>query len=203
MQGSRFIVLDGPDGCGKSTQTRILSESLVRRGFRVRTVRDPGATRVGEKVRKILLDRVHTELTPMAECLLFMASRAQLINEKIRPALLAGEIVLCERWVTSTICYQGYAGGLDPEAILRLSEIATDGLVPDLTLILDVDAGKGIRRLSGTPDLVESRSLEFHERVRAGFLRIAADDHLNTRLVPAGPLGEVTTAIREAVHEVL
>jgi len=203
LAGSRFIVLDGPDGCGKTTQTRILSENLALSGLPVLTVRDPGATRVGEKVRSILLDRAHTELTPMAECLLFMASRAQLINEKIRPALFAGTTVLCERWVTSTVCYQGYAGGLDPEAIWRLSEIATEALVPDLTLILDVDAGKGIRRISGVPDLVESRSLEFHQKVREGFFRIARESRLNARLVPSGRLAEGTTAIREAVDEVL
>jgi len=200
---SCFIVLDGPDGCGKSTQTRILAESLSRRGFPVLTVRDPGATRVGEKVREILLDRDHTELTPMAECLLFMASRAQLIVEKIRPALQAGGVVLCERWVTSTVCYQGYAGGLDPDSIWALADVATDGLVPDLTLLLDVDAGRGIQRISGAPDLVESRSLTFHQKVRDGFLRMAAEDRLNTRLVPSGTLAEVTTAIREAVDEVL
>lgn len=203
MAGSRFIVMDGPDGCGKTTQTRILSENLAHSGLRVLTVRDPGATRVGEKVRSILLDRAHTELTPMAECLLFMASRAQLISEKVRPALADGQIVLCERWVTSTVCYQGYAGGLDPEVIWRLGEIATAGLVPDLTLILDVDVEQGLRRISGVPDLVESRSLQFHRKVREGFLRIAAENRLNARLVPTGSLAAVTTAIREAVDEVL
>jgi len=139
----------------------------------------------------------------MAECLLFMASRAQLINEEIRPALLRGRTVLCERWVTSTVCYQGYAGGLDPDAIWRISEIATEGLSPDLTLILDVDAGLGIKRISGEPDLVESRSLEFHQKVRDGFLRIAAESRLNARLVPSGSLSEVSQAIFEAVDEVL
>ena len=203
MHKSRFIVLDGPDGCGKSTQTLILAEALTRRAIPIITVRDPGATRVGEKVREILLDRAHTELTPMAECLLFMASRAQLIGERIRPALAAGKTVLCERWVTSTVCYQGYAGGLDPEEIWRLSEGATGGLVPDLTLILDVDAGEGIARLSSAPDLVESRSIEFHRRVREGFKEIAASGRLHSRLVPAGPLDKVTQAIAEAVDEAL
>ncbi len=203
MQDGRFIVLDGPDGCGKSTQTRALLGELESRGIAAIHLRDPGATRVGEKIRGILLDRAHTELTPMAECLLFMASRAQLINEEIRPALLRGRTVLCERWVTSTVCYQGYAGGLDPDAIWRISEIATEGLSPDLTLILDVDAGLGIKRISGEPDLVESRSLEFHQKVRDGFLRIAAESRLNARLVPSGSLSEVSQAIFEAVDEVL
>jgi dTMP kinase len=203
VREGRFIVLDGPDGCGKSTQTRALFLFLESRGIGVLHVRDPGATRVGEKVRDILLDREHTELTPMAECLLFMASRAQLIREKIRPALEDGRIVLCERWVTSTVSYQGFAGGLDPETIWQISEIAADGLEPDLTLILDVDADLGITRISGTPDLVESRSLEFHRMVREGFLRSAAEGRMNARLVPSGTLAEVTQAIREAVDEIL
>jgi dTMP kinase len=139
----------------------------------------------------------------MAECLLFMASRAQLVGERIRPALAAGTTVLCERWVTSTVCYQGYAGGLDPQMIWRLSEIATGGLVPDLTLVLDVDAREGLGRLSARPDLFESRSLDFHRSVRRGFLEIAGAGLLHSRLVPAGPQGEVSRVIREAVDEVL
>ena len=203
VQIGQFIVLDGPDGCGKSTQTGALLKELESRGIAAVHVRDPGTTRVGEKIREVLLDRDHTELTPMGECLLFMASRAQLIHEKIRPALHSGRTVLCERWVSSTVCYQGYAGGMDPESIWRLSEIATEGLQPDLTLILDVDAGQGLERISGEPDLVESRSLEFHRKVRDGFLRIAAEGRLNARLVPAGSLPEVSQAIIEAVHELI
>jgi dTMP kinase len=132
-----------------------------------------------------------------------MASRAQLIEESIRPALDRGRIVVCERWVTSTVCYQGYAGGLDPDSIWELSGIATGGLVPDVALILDVDADRGIERISGEPDLVESRSRDFHRRVRAGFLEIAAAGRQNARLIPPGSLSEVTEAIGKAVDEVL
>ncbi len=132
-----------------------------------------------------------------------MASRAQLVAERIRPALAADRILVCERWVTSTVCYQGYAGGMDPDMIWDLAEIATEGLEPDLALILDVDARVGIGRISGEPDLVESRSLEFHERVRRGFQRIAGEGRMNARLVSPGTFDEMARAIDEAVDEVL
>ncbi len=203
MAGGVFIVLDGPDGSGKSTQTARLRDHLADLGRTVVHLRDPGGTRVGEKVRDILLDRAHIELTPMTECLLFMASRAQLVRERINPALENGLVVLCERWVTSTVCYQGYAGGLSPEAIWELADIATGGTRPDLTLILDVQARKGIDRISGEPDLMESRSLDFHERVRRGFHEIAAEGRSDTRLLAPGTRDEVFKAIVEAVDEVL
>jgi dTMP kinase len=199
----RFVVLEGPDGCGKSTQARDLVGRLRGEGRSVVHLRDPGSTRVGEKIRAILLDREHTELAPLTETLLFLASRAQLIEEEIRPALVRGDIVVCERWLHSTVCYQGHAGGLDPEVVWRLGEEASGGISPDLTLVLDVDPAVGLSRVGGEPDGMESRSRAFHECVRRGYLEVAAQGRMGARLVPAGTLEEVAERIREAVADVL
>jgi len=199
----RFLVLEGPDGSGKSTQAARLVAWLVSRGREAVHLRDPGATRVGEKVREILLDPAHEELDPTAEALLFMASRAQLIAERIRPERERGRIVVCERWLPSTVCYQGYAGGLSPEAIWKMGEFASGGLSPDLTLVLDVEPETGLSRVGDEPDLMEQRSLEFHRAVRDGYLRIAEEGRMNARLIRPGTLDEVERAIREAVEDVL
>jgi len=199
----RFLVLEGPDGSGKSTQAVRLLSWLAASGRSAVHLRDPGTTRIGEKVREILLDPAHEELDPVAEALLFMASRAQLIAERIRPEREAGRIVVCERWLPSTVCYQGYAGGLDPAAIWKMGEFALGGLTPDLTLVLDVAPEIGLGRVGSEPDLVESRSRQFHEAVRDGYLRIAKEGRLNSRLILPGTPDEVARAIREAVDDVL
>jgi dTMP kinase len=203
VSDGRFLVLEGPDGSGKSTQAGNLVDWLAGRGREVVHLRDPGTTRVGERIRAILLDPAHEEIDATTEMMLFMAARAQLVAEKLRPALDAGKIVVCERWLPSTACYQGYAGGLDPERIFEIGEVAAGGLVPDLCLVLDVDPGTGLERAGGEPDLMESRSLAFHRAVREGYLRIAKEGLMNSVLVPAGPVSEVEAAIRERVEHVL
>jgi dTMP kinase len=174
LQG-RFIVLDGPDGGGKSTHVRMLSEAMEARGVSVVTARDPGGTPIGDKIREILLDRAHTEMAIGCETLLYMASRAQLMSEVIRPALEAGSCVICDRWVSATIAYQ-VAGGTQRENVLMAYRSALDGLWPDLTILLDLPVEAGLARLGKADDLdrMEVKDLEFHRRVRELFLEQAS-----------------------------
>lgn len=195
--------MEGPDGSGKSTQAARLVDWLAATGRDAVHLRDPGTTRVGEKVRAILLDPEHEEIDATTEMMLFMAARAQLVAELLRPALSDGKIVVCERWLPSTACYQGYAGGLDPERIFAIGEVAAGGLVPDLCLVLDVDPDVGLTRVGGEPDLMEKRSIEFHRAVREGYLRIVEDGRMNSVLVPAGSVEEVAAEIVKRVEDVL
>jgi dTMP kinase len=167
-----FIVIDGPEGCGKSTQAELAEKALRDRGIETVVVREPGGTALGEALREILL-RSKDKIGPRVEMLLFMASRAQLVNEVIRPALQEGKTVICKRFLSSTIAYQGYAGGEDVDEIERIGACATGGLRPDLTIVIDVDATVGLERVK-SPDRIESRSAEYHEKVRRGFLDLAA-----------------------------
>jgi len=171
-----FITLDGVEGCGKSTQLKLLEQRLVSAGARVRLLREPGGTVVGEAIRAVLLDPEHLGLDSRAELLLYEASRAQLVAEVIEPALEAGEVVLCDRFYDSTTAYQGYARGLPLDEVARLNAAATGGLAPDLTIVIDVDPQDALERAcdaSGAPDRLESEDAAFHERVREGFLAVA------------------------------
>jgi dTMP kinase len=173
----RFLVIDGPDGAGKTTQQALLARSLREEGLDVSTLRDPGGTAIGDRIRKILLDPEATEMSVACETLLYMASRAQLAHELIRPALSAGACVLMDRFISSTIAYQG-AGGEDVEEILTAGRIAVGDLWPDLTLLLDLPSREGLDRSAkrGRLDRMESKTLAFHERVRKGFLDQAQQD---------------------------
>ena len=176
----RFITLEGPDGSGKSLQARLLGERLRAAGIDVVVTREPGGTRTGEQVREIVLG-AGRGLDPMADALLFSAQRAQHVAEVIGPALADGRVVVCDRHRDSTICYQGYGSGLDVEAMRALQDLATRGLLPDLTILLDVSVDVGLeRRQAGRPDDLNKFELDgtfdraYHERVRAGYLREAA-----------------------------
>ena len=176
----RFITLEGPDGSGKSLQARLLAERLTADGRDVVLTREPGGTRTGEQVREIVLG-AGRGLDPRADALLFSAQRAQHVAEVIRPALAAGRIVVCDRHRDSTICYQGYGSGLDVEEMRHLQDLATGGLLPDLTILLDVSVEVGLaRRHAGRPDDLNKFELDgafdraYHDRVRAGYLREAA-----------------------------
>jgi len=162
----RFLVIDGPDGSGKSTQVARLSARLGGSGL---ALREPGATPLGEAIRDLLL---HSEVEPepLAEMLLYQAARAQLVATVIRPALAQGRTVLLDRYWYSTAAYQGYGLGLDPEWVRRVSAVATGGLEPDAVVFLDLDPEVGLGRLPGGRDRIERRPLEYHRRVRAGFL---------------------------------
>jgi dTMP kinase len=166
----RFISLDGVDGGGKSTQVKMLAEYLQSTGHDVVTLRDPGGTLLGEALREILLHRQEIPLATTAEMLLYMASRAQLVEELIRPALNSGQTVVTDRFLLANVVYQGSAGGLDPNHIWQVGKIATGGLLPDLTIILDIEVGQALQRIERGLDRLESRGIEYLESVREGFL---------------------------------
>ncbi|MBL0920874.1 MAG: dTMP kinase [Phycisphaerales bacterium] len=166
----RFLVFDGPDGSGKSTALKRFGALARAAGLTVTEARDPGGTPVGERIREILLDPIHAEMTVRTEMLLYMASRAQLVDEMIRPALARGELVLGDRFVSSTLAYQGAAGGMPEADILHAAEVACAGTWPDLTVILDVDEAAAARRLGMLLDRMEAKGAAFHRKVRAGYL---------------------------------
>jgi dTMP kinase len=200
MTEGGFIVLEGPDGSGKSTQARLLVETLRARGETVDHLRDPGGTAAGDAIRAVLLGGI--PLDRATETFLFLASRAQLVAEKIRPALAAGRTVVCERYFHSTIVYQGVAAGLEGAALDRLRslcEASADGVLPTLLIVLDVDPESGLRRIgeAGRPlDRIERLGPDHQRRVREGYLRIPG-----ARLVPPGTQDEVRRAVLAAVEE--
>ena len=164
-----FLSLDGLDGAGKSTQCRLLAAWLREQGRTVTECPDPGGTELGRAVRAWLLDH-RRGMSVVSEALLFMASRAQLVEEIIRPALAAGNVVVSDRFLLANIVYQGHASGLDPARLEQIGQFATGGCLPDLTFILDLPAEAALTRLPATQDRIERRDLEYHRRVRDGFL---------------------------------
>jgi dTMP kinase len=172
-----FIVFEGGEGCGKSTQTRALYRRLSKDGFGAVLTREPGGTRLGERVRHHLKRTNETHISPLAELFLIATARAQLVSEIIRPELERGKTVICDRFTPSTLAYQGYGRGLDTDAIRDVNDIATDGISPDLIVLLDipVEAGLG-RKKAKERDRFESESLAFHSRVRRGYLDLAQAD---------------------------
>ncbi len=173
MTAARFVVFEGGEGAGKSTQSAALADYLRARGHEVLCTREPGGTPAAEAIRAVLLDPANAGLDDRAEALLFAAARGDHAARVIRPALERGEIVISDRYLDSSVAYQGVARGLGAERVAELSLWATGGLVPDLTIVLDVDPALGLARVVG-PDRLESEPLEWHARVRQGFLDIAA-----------------------------
>lgn len=169
----RFIAFDGPDGSGKSTQISRFVGWAREQGLIVREVREPGGTSIGEQVRSILLDPINAEMTLGCEMLLYMASRSQLVEREIKPALERGELVVADRFVSATLAYQGKAGGLCVDWIQTVAEVAVAGCWPDLTIILDVDDSVAAERLNPLLDRMELKGRAFHRLVREGFLEQA------------------------------
>ena len=165
-----FISIDGIDGGGKSTQIELLCQWLRNQQHRVQLFRDPGSTPLGESIRDILLHREEIPLSLTAEMLLYMAARAQLVEQAIRPALAIGDTVVCDRYLLANVAYQAAGGGLDIEELWGTGSIATRGLKPDLTIVLDLPAEVAASRISGSQDRLEKRGLEYFQRVREGFL---------------------------------
>ena len=186
-----LLVLEGPEGAGKSTQLRLLSEWLVARGHEVVAVREPGGTVLGDEIRRILLDP-ESDIVPSAEALLFMASRGQLVERVLRPALETNTILLLDRFFLSTYAYQGAGRGMSEEDIATANGIATGGLRPDLTLLLDIDAREGLARVvrRGAHDRMEQAAGAFHERVASAFRRFATPEW-QARHPECGPIAVV------------
>lgn len=171
--GGKLIVLDGPDGCGKSTQVRMLCQWLLDQGTDAIALRDPGDTEIGERIRKMLLSGSSRDMDTMTELLLYMACRAQLWSQRIKPALQAGRWVVMDRWVSSTCAYQGHAGGCGIDRVLAIAENALERIWPDLTVILDVGVEVAAGRMGEDLDRIEQRGEDYHQKVQEGFLRLA------------------------------
>lgn len=168
----KFIVLDGGDGCGKSTQTKMLAEYIEKQGATVVSFRDPGDTAIGEKIRDILLDTAHDGMGDNVEVLLYMAARGQLWIEKIAPALASGKCVVMDRWLSSTCAYQGCAGGFGVENVIKLGDDCLERVWPDVTIVLDVDLETAASRMDRQLDRMEQKGSEYHAKVREGFLSL-------------------------------
>lgn len=184
----QFITIEGPDGSGKTVLAKRLAGELTRRGHRVRLVREPGGTMLGERIRAILLERegeIVTPIDPRADALLFNAARAQLVAEVIRPALAAGEVVIDARHADSTLAYQGYGRGVPIDELRALAAVANGDLVPDLTILLDVPTSIGLARKTGAGRnrFEAAFDVAFHERVRAGFLELARQEPQRFRVI--------------------
>ena len=176
---SLFITFEGPDGSGKSTQIKLLSTALTAAGHEVLTVREPGGTPISEQIRDVVHSLRNREMSDRAECLLYNAARAQLVDQLIVPHLQRGGIVLCDRYADSTLAYQGYGRGLDLSAVRSVIAFATHDLKPDVTFYLDIDVEEGIERRKqggGEWNRLDDQALEFHRRVRAGYLQMAREE---------------------------
>lgn len=175
---SLFVTFEGPEGSGKSTQIRQLAAALEAQKLSVLVTREPGGTTIGNAIRAVLLDPARTEMSPRAETLLFNAARAQIVDQVIRPALAEGTLVLCDRYADSTLAYQGFGHGQPLEPLRQLAAYATAGLMPDLTIYLDIDVQEGLKRkqAGGAEEWnrMEEKALAFHQAVRAGYLQLAA-----------------------------
>jgi len=196
----RFLVIDGPDGAGKTTQAMRIAEYLRARGEEVVTLREPGATPAGEAIRELLLD-ADTDVTPLTEMLLYQAARAQVVETVIRPALAQGHSVVLDRYWYSTAAYQAHGLGLDPASVRHVSAVATGGVEPDHVFFLDLDAEVGLARLGGERDRIEGRPLAYHRRVRDGFLVEARALGGRATILDANqPAEDVAAAIRAVLE---
>ncbi len=201
-----FITLEGPEGSGKSSQLPDLAEFLRGQGWDVLTTREPGGTPIGDQIRQILMRLDNQELHPRTEILLFLASRAQLVEQVIKPALREGKLVLCDRFGDSTLAYQGYGHGLNLDTLRTMLDFATDKLKPDLTLLLDVDVETGLQRKRKEDEWnrLDAYELAFHQRVREGYHELCRQEPERWRVIDAmQPKEAVQLALRQAVMQFL
>jgi dTMP kinase len=182
MKG-KFITFEGSEGSGKSTQSKLLCRYLKNKGYEVIFLREPGGTKISEKIRQILLDNKNAGMSQESEMLLYMAARAQVAKEVIVPALRAGTIVVCDRFLDSTLAYQGYGLGMDIRTINYIGSLVTYGVKPDLTIFLDLPIKRGLRHRKFKEDRIEKRALSYHMRVRRGYLALAKAEPRRIKIV--------------------
>jgi len=202
---SLFITFEGPEGSGKTTQMQLLAKYLARQGNDVLCTREPGGSRIGDRVREVLLDPGHTEMAPTTEFLLFSAARAQHVAQVIRPHLERGGVALCDRYADSSLAYQGHGNQLDLDTLRLITAFATGQLTPDLTIYLDIDVVEGLqRKVGGDGDAwnrIEEKGIAYHRRVRAGYLEmITREPERWVRLDASGDVHRIQAAIRQAVE---
>jgi dTMP kinase len=201
---SLFITFEGGEGCGKSTQSRLLLKKLHQQNIPVVLTHEPGGTALGNEIRKSLKRKRGSSISPQAELLLFAASRAQLVAELIRPALEEGKVVICDRFTHSTLVYQGYGRGLDLTAIEMVNNMATQNLKPDLAILLNISPEQGLTRKRSLRDRFESEDLSFHQRVREGYVKMAAAEPDRWLVIDASlPKGKIAEIIWDKVSKLL
>jgi len=192
----RLITFEGSEGSGKSTQIELVCKYLRRKKKPILFVREPGGVKISEKIRNILLDVKNTKMSSECETLLYMAARAQLVEEVVAPALKAGKVVLCDRFLDSTVAYQGYGNGVDVRVIKSIGKFATQKIQPDITFFFDINAKKGLSRIKGrTKDRIERRAIHYHNRVRKGYVKITRKEPGRVKLIDANRTKEEIFAI--------
>lgn len=202
MKKGYFITFEGAEGSGKSTQIRNAVAFLKRKGRSVLMLREPGGTRISEAIRNVLLDKDLKEMSPVTELLLYLAARAQIVHEKILPALKKGKVVICDRFEDSTRAYQGFGRRIPLAAIDQAGKLVRGNLKPDLTFVLDIDIAKGLKR-GGRHDRIEREALSFHQRVRRGFLALAKKEPRRMVVLDTSKsLGSVSQKVRERLERV-
>ncbi len=200
----KLITFEGSEGSGKSTQAKLLYDYLKSKKKSVVFIREPGGVKISEMIRQFLLDVKNKEMTDICETLLYMAARAQLVHELIVPALKKGKIVLCDRFLDSTVVYQGYGNGVDLSFIKAVGHKVTQGISPDLTFVFDIETEQGFSRKGKERDRIEQRSLPYHNRVRAGYLQLARQEPHRIKLLKADrPREEIQKEIQTVVTELL
>ena len=196
-----FITFDGPEGCGKSTHSKLIVEYLRSKGKDIVHTREPGGTVIGEEIRNVLLDQRNKGMAVITEAFLYLAARAQIVNEIILPNLKKGKIVICDRFQDATVVYQGYAGGLDIKMLDQLGKMASAGLKPDLSIFLDIDSALGLKR-AGCKDRMELKSSAFHKKVRNGYLALAKKEPVRIKVVKVeGNIEDTQAVIRNIIDK--
>ena len=205
MRG-KLITFEGPEGSGKSTHSKMLGKWLKQKGIPFVYTREPGGTRIGELIRKILLDPANYSIVDKCELFLYLAGRAQIVAEVIKPAVASGKLVISDRFSDATVAYQGYGNKLPLGIIKRLNSFATDGLQPDLTIILDINVKEGLRRNIETkwPDRMEARTISYHQRVRSGYRKLARKDPKRIKVIKVREdISETQEKVRKVATRVI